>query len=38
VSLIEQLRERLSESLPRAADGSIVYESYANAVKGRVPL
>ncbi len=35
-SLREQLRERLSASLPRAADGSIVYESYANAVKGRV--
>jgi ubiquinone/menaquinone biosynthesis C-methylase UbiE len=33
----EQLRTRLREHLPIASDGSIVYESFANAVKGRVP-
>lgn len=32
-----QLRSRLREQLPAAADGRIVYESFANAVKGRVP-
>ena len=33
----EQLRTRLRNHLPTAADGRIVYESFANAVKGRVP-
>ncbi len=33
----EQLRTRLREQLPIAADGSITYESFANAVRGRVP-
>jgi SAM-dependent methyltransferase len=33
----EQLRTRLREQLPIASDGRIVYESFANAVKGRVP-
>ena len=33
----EQLRTRLREFLPAASDGRIVYESFANAVKGRVP-
>ena len=32
-----QLRMRLREFLPAASDGRIVYESFANAVKGRVP-
>ena len=32
----EQLRARLREHLPATSDGSIVYESFANAVKGRV--
>ena len=32
-----QLRERLREILPIAADGSIAYDAFANAVKGRVP-
>lgn len=32
-----QLRARLAEMLPIASDGSIAYESFANAVKGRVP-
>jgi hypothetical protein len=31
-----QLRTRLREHLPIASDGRIVYESFANAVKGRV--
>jgi SAM-dependent methyltransferase len=31
-----QLRTRLQEQLPVAADGRISYESFANAVKGRV--
>jgi hypothetical protein len=31
-----QLRTRLREHLPAASDGRIVYESFANAVKGRV--
>ena len=34
---IEQLKTRLRELLPIAADGSIAYEAFANAVKGRVP-
>lgn len=32
----EQLKIRLREQLPTAADGSIAYEAFANAVKGRV--
>ena len=32
----KQLRARLREHLPATSDGSIVYESFANAVKGRV--
>jgi hypothetical protein len=34
---IENLKARLREHLPSAADGTIKYESFANAVKGRVP-
>jgi SAM-dependent methyltransferase len=33
----EQLKARLREQLPIGADGRIVYEAWANAVKGRVP-
>jgi ubiquinone/menaquinone biosynthesis C-methylase UbiE len=33
----EQLKARLREQLSIAADGSIAYEAFANAVKGRVP-
>jgi len=33
----EQLKSRLREQLPAEADGRIVYEAFANAVKGRVP-
>ena len=33
----EQLRTHLREQLPIASNGRIVYESFANAVKGRVP-
>jgi SAM-dependent methyltransferase len=33
----EKLRLRLREQLPAAPDGSISYEAFANAVKGRVP-
>ncbi len=32
----EQLKAKLREHLPIAADGSISYEAFANAVKGRV--
>jgi SAM-dependent methyltransferase len=32
----EKLRVRLREDLPATSDGQIVYESFANAVKGRV--
>jgi SAM-dependent methyltransferase len=32
----ERLRTRLHDHLPVAADGRIVYQSFANAVKGRV--
>jgi len=32
----EELRARLRRRLPVALDGQIIYESYANAVKGRV--
>ena len=34
----ERLRKRMHDLLPADADGRIVYESFANAVKGRVPL
>jgi SAM-dependent methyltransferase len=33
----EELRTRLRDHLPVSSDGRIVYESFANAVKGRVP-
>ena len=33
----EELRARLRNRLPIASDGCIAYESFANAVKGRVP-
>ncbi|HEX4043023.1 MAG TPA: class I SAM-dependent methyltransferase [Xanthobacteraceae bacterium] len=33
----EQLKAELRKQLPIAADGSIAYEAFANAVKGRVP-
>jgi ubiquinone/menaquinone biosynthesis C-methylase UbiE len=33
----DELRTRLHRRLPIAADGSVVYQSFANAVKGRVP-
>jgi ubiquinone/menaquinone biosynthesis C-methylase UbiE len=33
----EQVRLRLRDSLPIAADGRIAYRAFANAVKGRVP-
>jgi SAM-dependent methyltransferase len=33
----EKLKALLRERLPRASDGSISYEPFANAVKGRVP-
>ena len=33
----DQLRTRVGEQLPATLDGRIVYESFANAVKGRVP-
>jgi ubiquinone/menaquinone biosynthesis C-methylase UbiE len=33
----EQLQTRLRERLPIAADGTITYEAFANAVKGVVP-
>jgi len=32
----EQLRARVREQLPAATEGRIAYESFANAVKGRV--
>jgi SAM-dependent methyltransferase len=34
----EQLRERLREQLPTTSDGQIIYESFANAVRGRVRI
>ena len=34
---IEHLKVRLREHLPIATDGSIAYEAFANAVKGRTP-
>src|SRR5262249_36480015 len=33
----QELRTRLRGHLPASSDGHIVYESFANAVKGRVP-
>jgi hypothetical protein len=33
----EELKALLRERLPKAPDGSISYEPFANAVKGRVP-
>jgi ubiquinone/menaquinone biosynthesis C-methylase UbiE len=36
-SMRELLKARLRERLPIAADGSIAYEAWANAVKGLVP-
>jgi len=33
----ERLKDYLRKTLPIAADGSITYEAFANAVKGRVP-
>jgi len=33
----DQLKARLREQLPIAADGTIAYEAFANAVKGCVP-
>jgi allophanate hydrolase subunit 1 len=33
----EELRASLRDHLPVSSDGRIVYESFANAVKGRVP-
>jgi hypothetical protein len=36
-SEIAQLKERLREILPIAADGRIAYEAFANAIKGKVP-
>ena len=35
-SVKEELRKRLRERLPIASNGRIVYESFANAVRGRV--
>lgn len=34
---IERLKVRLREHLPIAADGTIAYEAFANAVKGPAP-
>jgi SAM-dependent methyltransferase len=34
---LEQLKRRVREQLPIAADGGITYEAFANAVKGSVP-
>jgi len=33
----EELRRRLRDHLPVSSDGRVVYESFANSVKGRVP-
>jgi SAM-dependent methyltransferase len=33
----DQLRARLREYLSASSDGRIIYESFANAIKGRVP-
>ena len=33
----EEFRTRLRDHLPVSSNGCIVYESFANAVKGRVP-
>lgn len=37
LSARQQLRVHLRERVPVASDGRIVYEAFANAVKGRVP-
>jgi SAM-dependent methyltransferase len=37
VAAQDELRARLREQLPIATDGSITFESRANAIKGRVP-
>jgi ubiquinone/menaquinone biosynthesis C-methylase UbiE len=34
---IAELKQRLREILPIAADGRIAYEAFANAIKGKVP-
>jgi hypothetical protein len=34
---MDQLKARLREQLPIAADGRIAYEAFANAVRGIVP-
>lgn len=34
---VEMLKAQLRKQLPQGADGRIAYESFANAVKGRVP-
>ena len=34
---VEQLRTRLRETMPIAADGSIAFDAVANAIKGRAP-
>lgn len=36
-SELEQVKARLQVELPVAADGTISYEAFANAVQGRVP-
>ena len=36
-SATEELRARLRADLPVSPDGRIVYQAFANAVKGRVP-
>jgi len=36
-SEIVQLKDRLREILPIAADGRIAYEAFANAIKGKLP-
>ena len=33
----DALRERVKDHLPVAADGSIAYEAFANAIQGRAP-
>jgi hypothetical protein len=32
-----ELRTRLRDHLPKSSNGSVAYQSFANAVKGRVP-
>jgi hypothetical protein len=33
----DKVKARLRQELPNAADGSVGYDAFANAVKGRVP-